>query len=53
MKNPRTRKTRARRSDLRVEFTFDYSVSRPNRFAAPADSGEAAVKVDPDVPEGD
>lgn len=53
MKKPPTRKTRARRSDLRAEYRFDYSVSRPNRFAAHSDSGEATVKVDPDVPEGD
>lgn len=53
MKKPPPRKTRARRSDLRAEYRFDYSVSRPNRFAAHVASGVVAPPLDPDVPDGD
>ena len=49
MKKPSARKTSSRRSDLRAEYRFDYSVSRPNRFAAHAATGAVAVLLDPDV----
>lgn len=49
MKKAPTRKTGSRRSDLKAEYRFDYSVSRPNRFAAHATSGAVAVLLDPDV----
>ncbi len=49
MKKPSTRKTASRRSNLKAEYRFDYSVSRPNRFAAHATSGAVAVLLDPDV----
>ena len=49
MKKPSTRRTSSRRSDLKAEYRFDYSVSRPNRFAEHAASGAVAVLLDPDV----
>ena len=41
-----------RRTDLRPEYRFNYSVSRPNRFAAHFAAGAEAVKPDATVPEG-
>lgn len=35
--------------ELREHYDFDYSKSRPNRFAARAAEGSVAVVLDPDV----
>lgn len=53
MKKPRPKKSGSRRSDLRTEYRFDYSVSRPNRFAPHAAAGAEALKVDEGAPKGD
>jgi hypothetical protein len=37
--------------DLRAEYRFDYSKSRPNRFADTSDSSAVVVVLDPDVAE--
>ena len=34
---------------MRPEYRFDYSQSRPNRFAASFGSGRVAVVLEPDV----
>ena len=36
-------------SDLLPEYNFDYSVAKPNRFAAQVDAGSRVVRLDPDV----
>ncbi len=42
----------AERSDeIRDEYDFDYSKSKPNRFAAEFEKGSVAVVLDPDVAE--
>jgi len=42
-KKPITQKT------LRPEYRFDYSKSKPNRFAAKMSEGTVAVVLEPDV----
>ena len=37
--------------ELRAEYHFDYSRSRPNRFANAVDSNAVVVVLDPDVAE--
>ena len=37
--------------ELRAEYHFDYSKSRPNRFADAIDSTAVVVVLDPDVAE--
>ena len=49
MKKPSSSKPRPSRTDLRTEYRFDYSESRPNRFSSQAASGAVAVLLDPDV----
>lgn len=34
-----------------LEYSFDYSKARPNRFAARLESGSRLVTLDPDVAE--
>lgn len=36
---------------LRPEYRFDYSKSKPNRFAAKMSKGSVAVVLEPDVAE--
>jgi len=36
---------------LRSEYRFDYSKSKPNRFAAKISKGSVAVVLEPDVAE--
>ena len=43
-KNPRNS-----RGELRAEYDFDYSTSRPNRFASRMGVNAVAVVLDPDV----
>ena len=35
--------------DMRKEYRFDYTRSKPNRFAAAMGAGTIAVVLDPDV----
>ncbi len=37
------------RDDLSSEYEFDYSLAKPNRFAAAIRSDTVAVVLDPDV----
>lgn len=45
----RTGKTSRAPRELRAEYDFDYSKSRPNRFAAGMSGSVIAVVFDPDV----
>jgi hypothetical protein len=38
-------------SDMRAEYRFDYSKSRPNRFASRVSQHSVAVVLEPDVAE--
>jgi hypothetical protein len=50
MKKTLVRKKRPAKKDaLRSEYRFDYSKSRPNRFAAKMSEGTVAVVLEPDV----
>ena len=35
--------------ELRPEYEFDYSKSRPNRFASPLEDGSLVVVLEPDI----
>ena len=44
------KRSRKKESDgTRSEYRFDYSVSKPNRFASQIKEGSVAVLLDPDV----
>ena len=43
------KKKAAERESLRSEYRFDYSKSKPNRFAAKMKEGTVAVVLEPDV----
>jgi hypothetical protein len=43
------KKTPAKRETLRSEYRFDYSKSKPNRFAAKMPEDTVAVVLEPDV----
>jgi len=50
MKKAPIRKNRRTRDDeMRSEYDFDFSKSRPNRFAAQMSRDSIAVVLDPDV----
>jgi hypothetical protein len=50
MKKTSVRKrTQKPQETLRSEYRFDYSNSKPNRFAAKMSKGTVAVILDPDV----
>ena len=50
MKKTSVRKRTQKPQDgLRSEYRFDYSTSKPNRFAAKMSEGAVAVVLDPDV----
>ena len=50
MKNTAQARTKAKGPDeLRPEYRFDYSKSKPNRFASRTRPGSVAVLLDPDV----
>jgi len=40
---------RAKEEEMRQEYRFDYSKSRPNRFASLTKAGTVAIVLDPDV----
>ena len=48
MKNT-ARKKKLSDADVRAEYRFDYSNSKPNRFADKMKTGTIAVVLDPDV----
>ena len=43
------KKTPVKQETLRSEYRFDYSKSKPNRFAAKMKEGTVAVVLEPDV----
>ena len=43
------KKKQTKREALRSEYRFDYSKSKPNRFAAKMSEGAIAVVLEPDV----
>ena len=45
----KTSEGRKNNDDLRTEYRFDYSKSKPNRFAARSRRQGVAVLLDPDV----
>jgi len=50
MKNTSRSRTKTKRSDeLQAEYRFDYTKSKPNRFATRIQPGAVAVLLDPDV----
>jgi hypothetical protein len=50
MKNISQSRTKTKRvSGLRAEYRFDYTKSKPNRFATRIARGSVAVLLDPDV----
>lgn len=50
MKKTLARKTKPeKREALRSEYRFDYSKSKPNRFAAKMSEGTVAIVLEPDV----
>jgi len=48
MSEKTTKKTR-KSNEMRAEYRFDYSKSKPNRFAEDFRTGAVAVVLDPDV----
>jgi len=51
MKKTLARKKRPKEETLRPEYRFDYSKSKPNRYAAKMSQGSVAVVLEPDVAE--
>ena len=50
MKKTSTRKSRTKGPDhLRSEYRFNYTASKPNRFAKRIPEGSLAILLDPDV----
>lgn len=49
MKKTSSRSKRARSNGLRADYDFDYSRSRPNRFASRMRPHTVAVVLEPDV----
>ena len=45
----KTSEARKNNDELRTEYSFDYSKSKPNRFAARTRPQGVAVLLDPDV----
>ena len=48
-KAPRRRSKSSSEDDLRPEYEFDYSTSKPNRFASQFGRDSVALVLDPDV----
>lgn len=48
-KRPGNRKRRTKEDELRPEYRFDYSKTKPNRFAARMSEDVIAVVLEPDV----
>jgi hypothetical protein len=51
MKKTQTSKRRRVPDDAQPEYRFDYSKSKPNRFAERASRSRAVVVLDPDIAE--
>jgi hypothetical protein len=51
VKKTQTAKRRETSDDARPEYRFDYSKSKPNRFAERASRSRAVVILDPDIAE--
>jgi hypothetical protein len=51
MKKTQAVKRRKESDELRREYRFDYSKSKPNRFAEKASQGRTVVVLDPDIAE--
>ena len=51
MKKTQAAKKRKAPDEMRREYRFDYSKSKPNRFAARASQGRTVVVLDPDIAE--
>ena len=49
MKKTFSRKKSVKEGELRSEYRFDYSKSKPNRFAAQMSEGTVAIVLEPDV----
>jgi hypothetical protein len=49
MKKTLSRKKNLKEDELRSEYRFDYSKSKPNRFAAQMSEGTVAIVLEPDV----
>jgi len=49
MKKTLSRKKDKKEDELRSEYRFDYSKSKPNRFAAQMSEGTVAIVLEPDV----
>ena len=49
MKKMSARKKKRQAEGLRSEYRFDYSKSKPNRFAAKIAEGSVVVVLEPDV----
>ncbi len=51
MKRTQAVKKRDSADEIRPEYRFDYSKSKPNRFAAKASQGRTVVVLDADIAE--
>jgi hypothetical protein len=51
MKKTQATKKRKSSDEMRRAYRFDYSKSKPNRFAARASQGRTLVVLDPDIAE--
>ncbi|MDT5122603.1 MAG: hypothetical protein QOC96_2085 [Acidobacteriota bacterium] len=51
MKKTQTSKSRKRSDELQPEYRFDYSKSKPNRFASRVGQQSTVVLLDPDIAE--
>lgn len=49
MKNTPKNNRKVGTSEMRSEYTFDYSKAKPNRFAPQLKGGGVAVVLEPDV----
>ena len=49
MKKTFSRKKSIKEDELRSEYRFDYSKSKPNRFATQMSEGTVAIVLEPDV----
>lgn len=51
MKKTQISKSRKRSDELQPEYRFDYSKSKPNRFASRVGQQNTVVLLDPDIAE--
>ena len=49
MKKTSTSSDTSRNDDMQVEYQFDYTKARPNRFASPIPEGGRVIVLDPDI----